>query len=439
VEGGTLDVVTPPGLERRVAWCIAAVFVASNVYYFHRWVFRFNNAQTSPTYETTPFVWQAGKYVLMAVAALGLWAWLMWQDRDHPPWWRVPYRSTGGLAGTLAWFLAYGGLVVLAAVRGAPNVRDLAAIFFFLPVVLALPAAPLSATSMDVYRRAGLILVGYHAVFTAVQLWFYFVSDRLPALAYAGGLVRFGGGLDDPNGFGVMVVLPILLTLTMWREFRHPVQPILLLVVLGGMLFLTLSFSAAAALVVGLLALSPITRRPRILVGVLIAVAVAIPLLLSSGYIRDVVQAKSRSAWGRLDFGGSGSRPGLTDHLSDLTPVRLLFGAPRDNVMTENSYIEAFANLGLIGLVTVVVLVAVAIRRGLHTLRLTRASDQLQATRLYEGLTAYLVAFAVGSLGIPYFSVFPANFLFWLVAMLAALGPHLVGERAEADLTAVSR
>jgi O-antigen ligase len=259
-----------------------------------------------------------------------------------------------------------------------------------------------------------------------VQVLWYFVWDRLPALAYAGGLVRFGGGLDDPNGFGVMTVLPILLVITMWREFRRWQHAAGLLAALAVMAFLTLSFSTAAALMAGLLALAPIMRRPRILLGVLGGVLLAAALALTSGYVRGVIDAKSRSAWGRLDLHGKNGRPGLADHLGDLDVVSLLFGAPRTRVVTEIGYVEVFANFGLIGLALLTAALVVALRRGVFTAQAARATGDLRIARLYEGLSAYLVAFSVGSLGIPYFGVMPVNLVFWVVAVLAALGPHLL-------------
>ena len=65
-----------------------------------------------------------------------------------------------------------------------------------------------------------------------------------------------------------MLVLPILLTFTMWRSFSGWWWAMILLAVSLSSLFLTLSYSAAAGLVVGLLALAPITRRARIMLCV---------------------------------------------------------------------------------------------------------------------------------------------------------------------------
>jgi hypothetical protein len=432
VRMATASVLAPEEVatERRIAWFVALSFAAGNVYYFHRWVFRYSSAGTSPTYANTPFAWQVGKYVLLVMAACAMWSWVAWSARSNRPWWRIPYRSTAGFASILAGSAAYSLVIVALAVRGAPSARELASMIFFVPIILLMPVAPVTAMSLAVYRNVGFALVAYHVVFTAVQVGYYLVADRLPALAYSGGLVRFGGGLDDPNGFGVMVVLPILLTVTMWRDFRREWWAFGFLALLLVLLFLPLSFSAVAGCLAGLLALAPITRRPRLLVGVLIAAGATTLLALNSGYMRGVIRDKSESAWSRLDFDGNGSRPGLTDFLSDLTVPRLLFGAPRDDVVSENSYVQVLANFGVIGLVALVVLVVIAFRRSLATAREARQRDQLTTSRLFEALAAYIVAFSFASLGIPYFRVFPANMLFWMVAMLAALGPQIFARQS---------
>ncbi len=68
----------------------------------------------------------------------------------------------------------------------------------------------------------------------------------------------------------------------------------------------------------------------------------------------------------------------------------------------------------------------IAFRGALATARGARESGDPTTARLFEGLAAFIVAFAVASFGIPYFGVFPVNMLFWLVAMVSALGPHLL-------------
>lgn len=440
-----LDQDRDVGLERWVAWGVSVVFLAANAYYFHRWAFQYNSSGTSPTYADTPFVWQAAKYPLMLGASGVLWAGVLYRWRigrlesesfpdTRRHWWRIRYASTARLAPGLAVVAAYALLVVAVALRHDSDVRELLVWWFFVPVVVLVPAASPTMLSLRIYRTAGLILLGYHVAFSALQIFWYFSDDRLPALAYSGGLVRFGGGLDDPNGFGLMLVLPILLTLTMWRSFSHWWWAVTLLAVSLSSLFLTLSYSAAAGLVAGLLALAPIMRRARIVVWVVVGVAATAAILSTSGYIRGVISDKSRSAWSRFDFdSGSANGAGIIDYFDNLTPLRFLFGVPADAVATENGYLKLLTYFGAVGLLAVCILIVIAVRRGLETIRLARERDDVVVVRLFEGMTAFIVGWSVASLGVPYFGVFPANMLFWLVAMLCAVGPHLDDRRRAAD------
>ena len=146
-----LDQERDVGLERWVAWGVSVVFLAANAYYFHRWAFQYNSTGTSPTYANTPFVWQAAKYPLMLGASGVLWIGVLYRRRIGRPesesfpdirrhWWRIPYVSTARLAPGLAVVAAYSLLVVAVALRNDAGVRELLGWWFFVPVVLLVPA-----------------------------------------------------------------------------------------------------------------------------------------------------------------------------------------------------------------------------------------------------------------------------------------------------------
>ena len=52
-----------------------------------------------------------------------------------------------------------------------------------------------------VLLRVGQVLTPIVLLFQAVTVVLYLVAHRLPALSYVGN-PRFGGILDDPNGYG---------------------------------------------------------------------------------------------------------------------------------------------------------------------------------------------------------------------------------------------
>ncbi|MFK7919155.1 MAG: hypothetical protein AB8G14_13850 [Ilumatobacter sp.] len=402
---------------------VSTAFVASNLYYFHRWTFSYSSSSTSPSYSDTPFVWKVGKYALLGAATFGAWVWFLWRVRPgRPAVWDWGRR---GLWGLPVMFAALAALATLIAVPGSPEAREAVAWFFFLPAVMLLPAVPLTKLTLRAFLHAGLGLIAYHAVFVLVQIVSYLVVDRVPALSYAGGLLRFGGGLDDPNGFGIIIVLPILLTATMWRSFPRRWMPRTLIGLCAALLLAPSSFSALAGCVAGLAALALILRRPRLLVVLVLGVSLCALVLFQIPYVRRTVSAKSQSALGRFDFNGVEGQYGLGDHLSDLDPLTLLFGDPSSPIVSENAYVLGFVYFGVIGVGLVLTAIVISVRRGVLTAWRARQAGDLLIARLYEGLAAYLVAFAVASLGVPFFGVFPSNMLFWIVAALAASGPFI--------------
>jgi hypothetical protein len=424
--------VEPTVFERRIALWVATALFAANVYYFHRYAFRYNNDETSPTYTDTPFFWQATKYFLMFAATALAWASAWWAvrtpgRRSFAVWRDFDVRPTGGFAPLMGALLLYGALITLTVSPSNDNFGNLIGVWFFLPIVLLVVVAPLGRPSFTVYGWAGVGLIGYHVVFSAQQLLLFVALDRLPALAYENSLTRFGGGLDDPNGFGVIVVLPMLLCVAMWSSFPKRWPVVAVFSVLGVLLFLTLSFSAAIGCIAGFVVLAVLTRRGKLLaaIGATLAVFVAIGRVWS--YTRSVIEDKMESALTRFDFGGAGDQAGISDFFSDFSLVHFVFGDPGTSYRSENSYLLILTNFGLIGLGLVIALVIVAFRRGVVTAHQARAKQSVELARLYEGLLAFMVAFAVASIGVPYFEVFPVNMLFWTVAVLAAMGPNVTG------------
>lgn len=415
---------------RALAWWVGLAFLGSNLYYAHRWLFRYNSSSTSLTYTDTPFVWKATKYVLLAAVTMALSGWLVWQHRRSSRTTRFEMIPSGGLVPLAgAWFLLLAGSATFAFCAGYSSAR--VSTFAFLPIVLALSLAVPTPAAGRLAAHLGIGLITYHAVFTAVQLGFFLVEDRLPALASGkGSLNRFGGGLDDPNGFAMIMVLPVLLTVTLWHSFPRPWMSSALAAVCCAMLALAISFSAIIGLFVGLLVLPPLIGRMRLLIWITVGGAVVGTGLLAVPYARKVVSLKKESALKRLDLGGG--ELGLEGYLDELTGWKLLFGAPGQRVISENGYVLVFTGFGLIGLIGLVAAISVGLHQGWVTVRRARAAGLETTRRTFEALTAYVVAVSVASLGVPYFRVFPTNMLFWTVLVVVALGPAVVDHLATA-------
>ncbi len=233
---------------------------------------------------------------------------------------------------------------------------------------------------------------------------------RYPALSYPGALVRFGGILDDPNGYACLCLLLLALSLTVGRGFRR-----LKAAIYGLMLVGTLSFSGYITGVVMCLYLLPrwLARsrlKPRwnvlkVAAGCAVAFSlIAIPL---------TVYETNRALIETASLLYSGKTASAATHLSNLrpddamldvsSPIALLSGS---GGFSENFYWRILANFGWIGLFAV----------GGITVAWTYYA--LRVKQWNKSIGAWLVGVLVGSNGIAYLLNFPLNLIYWSVIAL---------------------
>lgn len=392
-------------------WFVTIV-VFSQVYYFHRWLYQYSDSGTSPTYSNTPLAWQIAKYpvilILTAFCLVNLVALRTRFERNY----------TYGFSTTLS--LTFLGATLLTLSSLTDNTLGLALyrIWFFIPAVLMLPLIYRGRPTLDVLHRCTKFLVAYHIVFTGIEYVAYQVSGRLPGLSYPGGLVRFGGGLDDPNGFAILLVLPILVLLASPSK-----QKVLAIGTLTVLLLMTVSFSGTVAAVVGLFTYIYIARRTKVLLASFSLMAVGALYGVHTGLFAKIYSEKAISAGSRFSLGGSAATggDGIGSFLSHASIEQLVFGAAGRGYVSENAYFFLVMNYGLLLTVAVSFLCVATIVRGLRRVRALRAQGQIWAANYWAALTSFILGFAVASLGVPYLSVFPVNLVFWTVSMLVWL------------------
>ncbi len=251
------------------------------------------------------------------------------------------------------------------------------------------------------------------AVFWAATVYLYYAQGRYPALSWPGQL-RFGGILDDPNGYAALMALIIVMTIAfkgklwLWR-----------LAICVVMSVMTRSLAGLVVLVATLVALAIQTvfqskglSMAMALKGIALLVGVAIALCVPA--VQNALDAFASEVNDTLQF----KQKSIDLHLSDLmSPPDL--GANADAVdwvvgssgASENFYSWLFINFGLLGSLSylgcVIASIAVLANRG-------------------QGVSQYILAWAagiiVGSAGIPYFKNFPINVLFWSAVSVAIRG-----------------
>lgn len=348
------------------------------IYESYRYPFQINSRATSQTYSDTPFALQAGKYFVLGVIAATL---LVGARR---PITRVLPDLL--LPVSCAWIGARSLLAVAAS--GETASLDVAAPFVFGGLVAVLLPIRVSGR---VARWAAATTVAIHAAASAAQIVLWLTIGRLPALSWSGGLTRFGGLWDDPNSVGVLSAL-VVVYLVARRSY-----PWWLIGLAAFNVVVSVSYSAGAALVVGLWVVLLSRNRPYAfaLAPVIVAAAIAVFVVPFENVpvAGEWLDVKQESALLRLD------------EATLLTPGNWLFGGSSPT-QSESSIAALIGTAGLVGLFLVVAWLVVC-------LRWTPA-----ATR--EWLVPVLVGFLFASQLVPYIGVFPIGTLFPLLLSQAA-------------------
>jgi hypothetical protein len=372
--------------------------ICCTVYQSYRYPFQINSTLTSPTYSDTPFILQAGKFLLACpflVVAL-------------PRCFRTRLLLRQWVWVSSVFFL-FAFAVFKALAGGGPGYVEPV---FWMPFALAMVCATenISIEEIDRYLRYLLI---YALSSTAVELLLFIFFGRLPALAYEGTVsIRFGGFLDDPNGFAGLLFL-----LLGWCYARYTGRPrALLLISLTICLLLTQSWTALgffAVIVVGW-GLSSMTKRPVVVivsaVAVVLLCAFALRNMSDSAVVafQTILDAKQKSAQGHA-FPWSEMLPRWAEWLwfgqTTYTPY-------------ESWWAGALVNFGLPWL---------CINFALYvwiTLSLRRAFVKANATSrpMLLGLLLFALYFVFGSVNLPFPTVFPLNVILFMFSFPLMLG-----------------
>ncbi len=399
-------------------WPLLALLVFAVAHYAYRYVLQVSEDATSPRYHDTPPALSLLKDAALALFLLAT----LWRFTAR----RLRFARRHALLFQLAVAVHLWALisVVVHVLNGEAFASALLAYRYLwlysamIPLVLLLPRERAHVT-LRLLARALLPLL---SVFWLLTVWLYVARGRLPALSYPGN-VRFGGILDDPNGYGVLCVF---LLAALWGRVRWPWLLALLVMILG-----TRSLSAALSLLVfTLVALWPraarfvtahVNRRHPAPLQLRIRRALFLRLAFYAAVLPPVAGV-AFYAWVRISAAlgswWSAKQGSLEAHASDVpralaqlgerNALELLFGG---GGFSENLYLYALLNFGVFGL-TLLLLLA-----GLLVVSALTSCDPL-AYRL----GAWGVSVLAASFAIPYLQVYPVNLLFWTGLTLAVSG-----------------
>ena len=372
--------------------------ILCTLYQSYRYPLQINSSGTSPTYSDTPLLLQAGKFLLA-----------------FPLMVMATYQCLQRSAPLRQWLIGLGVLCLasyaLFKTFGDSQGRYLESSFWMLfALVLAWSADALRISALDRFFRYLLI---FALGSTLVEVALFVTVGRLPALAFAGSFsVRFGGFLDDPNGFAALLFL-----LLGWSYVRYKGAARLL--VLGSIVFallLTQSWTAIGFFVVVVLSwalVSGFRCLPLAVTAICASLGLAMFLVQHSAwtpgqFLEEILIAKQGSVAGH-----SISWTQLGTRWADWAVLG-------DSIYT---HFESWWAIALIDFGALWLCVFVAITGFLvFSLAVALYRSSGDARPVYAGLFLFACYFVFGSFNLPLPAVFPVNIWFFLFSFLVAFG-----------------
>ena len=380
--------------------------ILCTVYQSYRYPLQINSAGTSPTYSDTPFVLQAGKFILA-----------------FPLLFLAAVRCVHKTAPLKQWLIVLGVLFLsiysLSKVLGDSNPTYLDLSFwllFSLFSVLAIDAVDIS--TIDHYLRYLLI---YALGSTLIEVALFVAFGRLPALAFEGTyLVRFGGFLDDPNGFAAVL---FLLMGWSYGRFKGWTRFLTLAAIVVSIL-LTQSWTGIAFLIVVFVLWMSIhlSKRP-LLAGLMICVCALLAVLL----IHELSQFP-RDTFEEVLTAKQGSIEGHAFPWEQWAGKWTEWGVLGDSMYNfyESWWASALVNFGVPWFCVFAALSAALI----VSLRNALSGANGEARSIYLGLLLFGYYFAFGSLNLPFPTIFPINVIFFMFSFLVAFGKIRTGNES---------
>ncbi len=391
-------------LGARPCWPIVFLWVLSIAQYGYRYILQVNDPATSFQYAATPAPLSAIKYGLFLSFALFA---LIRLSRRSVSLTRNYQRMLSILSGAFA-VLAVVVLIRLTVAPGDLNQTGLCAIQF-LPWMASLFLVPLVFGPEHSLTRT---LVAFERITFRIIFPFWLTTVilaalgiRYPALSYQGLLLRFGGILDDPNGYACLCLFFIVLAATGRPRFWQ-LKVTLYVVMLLATLSLT-GYVTATVMALGLLlcrVARPKARSKSSIVKQLVNGLGIICLFILAAAIYQTNQAVS--AITSVYEAKSNSRAA---HISNLfpdeemldatSPVSLVTGI---GGFSEDLYWRVLVNFGWLGLVAVAAVIFSS-----AYFAMIRPSRWRYSTGLW------IMGVLIGSNGISYLMTFPVSLIYW--------------------------
>jgi hypothetical protein len=365
----------------------------STAYLSYRYPLQINSSTTSQVYSDTPLSLQAGKFALIFLTCCISAPFLFWKRFNRL---QASIVILAGMVFSFPLFKLLGGF----------ESRYLEVSFWPLAaLVLVIPIKSIDLQSIDKYLK---VIFFFAIISDVVEVSLFLLFGRLPALGWSGGLsVRFGGFLDDPNGFAVILFLLMGWSFYRFRgKTRFFTQFALVICLLLTQSLTAIGFLGALILVAMIWRL---IKKPRFILWILSGSAVLGGLLEITHALETIsliIALKSRSASDHLSIPWAS----LMDRWTEW-----FFVGGTSYEFYESWWVSSLLSFGIVWYIGNLLLISILV----YTVwRSFRASPPGKEKAVLAGIFLFCIYFVVGSANLPMSTIFPINFLFYVFCFL---------------------
>lgn len=378
---------------------IISILVVSLYYYIYRYIFKYNDEGTSPTYSGTPNVFKYGKYILLLLVYM----YFILKSRF--------IRPIGKSSQRVLLCIVFFCMVLFLRICALWELDDVKLLIVgLLPFIYI----KLNGYVLD-YSRISRFL--YHfflfsAIYELVQIFLFFFIGRLPALAYDNSIsVRFGGPWDDPNGWGIALsfFIPFVYYYCRNSFMRKAMVSCGIL-----MLIVTQSLTAIGAFVFSVsLTEYMIHKNKRVLYLLIVFILLFIfyqlyELFLSNSFIIDYIEMKQ----GSID-----DHAKSIDIFSDLEWYNYLFGVG-EPFFNESDYVNM---LCFGGIPMLLFYFTISLSNIFKLFKIVKR--QSNEVALWRGALTFQIAFLLASSNLPCTRMFYLYMMFNVFLCISTFNP----------------
>ncbi|NRT56865.1 hypothetical protein [Sphaerotilus uruguayifluvii] len=363
------------------------------IYLSYRYPFQINFSGTSETYSDTPLPLQLFKYGFAFLFCLFL---LLICRPSRLPADYVVYLC-------VVYFLAICA-IVKATVLGEGSMVE-SAIWPLVASVFVFYSGPVSITQMSSYIG---IVYAYALAWDLLQIALFFLTGRLPALAWSGTFsVRFGSFLDDPNGFSALCFLFLGWAYHQpagWRKTVH--TSLVVLMILASQSLTSIGFLGLIGLVWGARLL--LALRGWLFFAAVFTVVVLAGLLYVGTHdlLMAIYEIKEGSISDHVAF--------KVSDIYDRGLLENLFGSA-GFIFYEAWWVQGMVNFGIVW----VTFFFLSCAYPLYVVA-SRWSAARQPTNkaVYLGMMLFMAFLMLGGVNLPFYTIFPVNFVYYMLVFL---------------------